>query len=153
MKGEEPEMRLEPEISLGVPAFIPEQYVGAQNQRLILYKKLTQALQEEEIFEVRSEMEDRFGPLPQSALQLLEVMVLRLHLKRLLVTHAEFDGRRLILAFHERTPVTPDTIMALLAEAPARYRFTPDYRLAMELDDTSFEGVLAGARNLLKRLG
>jgi transcription-repair coupling factor (superfamily II helicase) len=153
MKGEEPELRLEPEISLGVPAFIPEQYVGAQNQRLILYKKLTQALQEEEIFEVRSEMEDRFGPLPQSALQLLEVMVLRLHLKRLLVTHAEFDGRRLILAFHERTPVTPDTIMALLAEAPARYRFTPDYRLAMELDDTSFEGVLAGARNLLKRLG
>jgi transcription-repair coupling factor (superfamily II helicase) len=153
MKGEEPEMRLEPEISLGVPAFIPEQYVGAQNQRLILYKKLTQALQEEEIFEVRSEMEDRFGPLPQSALQLLEVMVIRLHLKRLLVTHAEFDGRRLILAFHERTPVTPDTIMALLAEAPARYRFTPDYRLAMEVDDTSFEGVLAGARNLLKRLG
>ena len=43
--------------------------------------------------------------------------------------------------------------MSLLAEAPARYRFTPDYRLAMELDDTSFEGVLAGARNLLKRLG
>jgi transcription-repair coupling factor (superfamily II helicase) len=153
LKGEEPDPRLEPEIKLRVPAFIPEDYVPAQNQRLILYKKLTQAHHEGEIEDVRSELLDRFGPLPQAILYLLEVMAIRLELKRLLVKEAEFDGKRIIFSFHEKTPVAPDTVMALLAEDPYRRRFTPDYKLAVELDDSSFDGVLAGARNFLKRLG
>jgi transcription-repair coupling factor (superfamily II helicase) len=153
LKGEEPELRLEPEIKLRVPAFIPEGYVPAQNQRLILYKKLAQAHHEGEIEEVRGELLDRFGPLPQAVVYLLEVMTIRLELKRLLVQEAEFDGKRIVLSFHEKTPVSPETVMALLAEAPSRRRFTPDYKLAVELDDTTFEGVIAGARNLLKRLG
>uniref|UniRef100_A0A831UDW8 Transcription-repair-coupling factor n=1 Tax=Geobacter metallireducens TaxID=28232 RepID=A0A831UDW8_GEOME len=153
LKGEERLERVEPEINLRIPAFIPEEYVREPNQRLIIYKKLTQAESEEEVDEVMAELVDRFGKLPLAATYLLEVMKLRLHLKRFLVTMAEFDGRRLCLTFHQRTPASPDTIIGLIRSNPKRYQFSPDFRLTAELADTSFEGVLAEARNLLKRLG
>ncbi|WP_306535353.1 transcription-repair coupling factor [Geobacter sp.] len=153
LKGEERLERVEPEINLRIPAFVPEDYVKEPNQRLIIYKKLTQAENEEEVDEVMAELVDRFGKLPLAASYLLEVMKLRIHFKRFLVTMAEFDGRRLCLTFHQKTPASPDTIIGLIRGNPKRYQFSPDFRLTAELADTSFEGVLEEARNLLKRLG
>jgi transcription-repair coupling factor (superfamily II helicase) len=152
LKGEETAVRVEPEIKLRIPAFIPEDYVGDPNQRLVIYKKLTQATGEEEVGEVLSELVDRFGKLPAAALYLLEVMKLRLLFKTLLIREAEFDGRRLVFSFHQKTPVSPDLIIGLIRQQPKKYQFTPDYQLIAEVADTSFDGVLTEARNLLKKL-
>ena len=152
IKGEEVAAKVEPEIKLRIPAFIPEEYVGNANQRLVIYKRLSQATSEDEILELRTELADRFGALPVAATYLIEVMNLRIHLAALLVKEAEFDGRRLILGFHERTPVSPDAIIGLMRRQPKIYQFTPDFRLSVELADTSFEGVLTAAKNVLKML-
>ena len=152
MKGEDLPERVEPEIKLRIPAFIPEEYVKNPNQRLVIYKKLTQADTDEEVAEVAEELADRFGKLPLAASYLLDVMRIRLQMKALLVKEAEFNGSRLILTFHPKTPVSPDSIVALIRNDPGKCTFTPDYRLVTEIRDTSFEGVLAGTRNLLKRL-
>jgi transcription-repair coupling factor (superfamily II helicase) len=152
LKGEDLQERVEPEIKLRVPAFVPEEYVKDPNQRLVIYKKLTQAGTEEEIAEVADELVDRFGKLPLAASYLLEVMQIRIGLKNLLIKEVEFDGKRLIFAFHPKTPVSPDIIVALIRKEPGKCTFTPDYRLIAEIGDTSFDGVLAGTRNVLKRL-
>jgi transcription-repair coupling factor (superfamily II helicase) len=98
-------------------------------------------------------MVDRFGKLPLATVYLLEVMKLRVSLKAMLVKEIEFDGKRLILSFHQKTPVSPDVIIALIRQQPKKYQFTPDFRLYAELADSSFDGILGEARNLLKRLG
>jgi transcription-repair coupling factor (superfamily II helicase) len=153
LKGEVYVEQVEPEIKLRVPAFIPEEYVRDANQRLVLYKKLTQVHGEEEVEDIRAELTDRYGKPPLAVEYLLELMKLRLLLKSFLVKEAEFDGKRLILAFHEKTPVSPDLIIGLIRNQPKKYQFTPDFRLVAELGDTTFDGVLAESRNLLKRLG
>jgi transcription-repair coupling factor (superfamily II helicase) len=152
LKGEEMPERVEPEIKLKVPAFIPEDYVRDPNQRLMIYKKLTQPADEAEIDDIRAELIDRFGQLPMAALYLLEVMRIRVLLKKLLVKEIEVAGNDLVLSFHERTPVSPDAITALLRKEKGKYRFTPEYRLYARIGDGSFDGVLAEARNLLKCL-
>ncbi|QWV97557.1 transcription-repair coupling factor [Geomonas nitrogeniifigens] len=152
LKGEALPERVEPEIKLKVPAFIPEDYVRDPNQRLLIYKKLTQPADEAEVDDIREELADRFGPLPVAALYLLEVMRLRVALKRLLVKEIEYSGNELSLAFHERTPVSPDAITGLLRKEKGKYRFTPDFRLYVRVADCSFDGVLAEARNVLKCL-
>ena len=152
LKGEALPERVEPEIKLKVPAFIPEDYVRDPNQRLLIYKKLTQPADEAEIDDIREELADRFGPLPVAALYLLEVMRLRVGLKRLLVKEIELAGNELALSFHERTPVSPDAITGLLRKEKGKYRFTPDFRLYVRVADGSFDGVLAEARNVLKCL-
>jgi len=152
LKGEALPERVEPEIKLKIPAFIPEDYVRDPNQRLLIYKKLTQPADEAEIDDIRAELIDRFGALPMAAVYLLEVMRLRVILKRLLVKEIELAGSDLVLSFHERTPVSPDAITALLRKEKGKYRFTPEFRLYARITDSSFDGVLREARNLLKCL-
>lgn len=153
LKGESVSERIEPEIALKVPAFVPEDYVQDPNQRLIIYKRLAQASSEEDAEMVGDELTDRFGRHPLSVTYLLESMKLRIHLRRLLVKRLEFDGRSLLAAFHERTPVSPDRVIEMVRNAPETYRFSPDFVLSAAVRDTSFDGILAGARNLLKSLG
>jgi transcription-repair coupling factor (superfamily II helicase) len=152
LKGEAMPERVEPEIKLQIPAFIPEDYVRDPNQRLLIYKKLTQPADEAEIDDIRAELIDRFGQLPMAAVYLLEVMRIRVLLKKLLVKEIELAGKELVLSFHERTPVSPDAITSLLRKEKGKYRFTPDFRLHARVADGSFEGVLAEARNLLNNL-
>jgi len=153
LKGEERVERVEPEIKLRIPAFIPEDYVPDPNQRLVIYKKLTQAESPEEVNEIQEELTDRFGRLPLAASYLLEVMRLRIRLKLLLIKEVEFDGRRVVIAFHQKTPVSPDRIIELIRLDQKKYQFTPDYRFIIELTDTSFDGILTEIINLLKRVG
>ena len=68
------------------------------------------------------------------------------------VTGTSQDTVELALWFHERTPVSPDAITALLRQEKGKYRFTPEFRLYARLADASFDGVLSAARNLLKCL-
>jgi transcription-repair coupling factor (superfamily II helicase) len=152
LKGEKLPERVEPEIKLHIPAFIPEDYVKEPNQRLVIYKKLSQVDEDGEIAGIRDELVDRYGKLPLAAIYLLEVMEIRLRMKTFLIREAEFDGKRIILSFHPKTPVSPDLIVSLIRKEPRKYQFTPDYRLTAEVKDTSFEGVLEETRNVLKRL-
>jgi len=152
LKGEVIAERVEPEINLKIPAFVPEDYVPEPNQRLIIYKTLVQASVEEDVDSVGDELLDRFGKLPLTVTYLLETMKLRIHLRKLLVKRLEFNGTQLVISFHEKTPVAPDTIIGLIRSSPKNYRFTPDFVFTAVVGDTSFEGVLAVARNLLKRL-
>jgi transcription-repair coupling factor (superfamily II helicase) len=153
LKGEERIDKVEPEIKLRIPAFIPEDYVTDPNQRLVIYKKLTQATSAEEVGEIQDELNDRFGKIPVAATYLLEVMRLRIIFKALLIRQAEFDGKGVIMDFHPRTPVSPDRIIELIRKEPKRYQFTSDFRLIFQLADTSFDGIITGITNLLKRLG
>jgi transcription-repair coupling factor (superfamily II helicase) len=152
LKGEVVAERVEPEINLKIPAFVPEDYVPDPNQRLIIYKTLVQASQEEDVDRAADEMLDRFGKLPLTVIYLLETMKLRIHLRKLLVKRLEFNGTQLVMVFHEKTPVSPDTIIGLIRNSPKKYPFSPNFVFTAVVTDTSFEGVLDVARNLLKRL-
>jgi transcription-repair coupling factor (superfamily II helicase) len=152
MRGEEMTERVEPEINLKVPAFIPEAYVKDAGQRLVIYKKLTQAECEEDVLEVQNEVMDRFGKYPLATSYLFEIMKLRVMLKKLLVRQIDFSGKTLVISFHPRTPAKPDTIIGMMKNEPKNYQFTPDYQLICALKDTSFEGILDMAKSVLKRM-
>jgi len=152
MRGEEMVERVEPEINLKVPAFIPEAYVKDAGQRLVIYKKLTQAESEEDVLDVQNEVLDRFGKYPLATSYLFEIMKLRVLLKKLIVRQIDFDGKAVIISFHPRTPAPPDTIIGMMRGEPKKYQFTPDFKLVCTLKDTSFEGILEMAKGVLKRL-
>ncbi len=152
MRGEEMVERVEPEINLKVPAFIPEAYVTDAGQRLVIYKKLTQAECEEDVLDVQNEMLDRFGSYPLATVYLFEIMKLRIMLKKMIVRQIDFDGKSVIISFHPRTPVPPDTIIGMMRGEPKKYQFTPDFKLVCALKDSSFEGILDMAKTVLQRL-
>ncbi len=151
LQGQVHEARIDPEVRLGLSAYLPEGYVADPNQRLVLYRRMAAAIDEDELYAAGDELRDRYGELPAPAQLLLEVMKLRVLMKQLRVEQAEYDGHQLILAFPPTTRVTPEQIMSLLAR-PDRYRFSPDYRLAIRLGRLAAEEVLAAAKRELRAL-
>jgi transcription-repair coupling factor (superfamily II helicase) len=83
LKGEP--VRPPAEIKLDVPldAHLPRDYVAREELRLEAYRRLAAVTSEAEVDDIRVEWEDRYGPLPQPALALLEVARLRAECARL----------------------------------------------------------------------
>ena len=66
-----------PDVTLDAPAHLPDDYVGDDDTKLDIYRRLARAEQPGEIQAVRDELRDRFGPLPADAERLLLVAELR----------------------------------------------------------------------------
>src|ERR1039458_7856512 len=92
IKGEEEKERPATQLNLGIALRIDESYVPEENQRLRLYKKIAGATSEAAVAEVRSEMEDRYGPLPDATVFLLEAALVRLECERMGI--AQVDRKR-----------------------------------------------------------
>ena len=84
MKGE-PLPNQPAEIKLDVPtdSFLPEDYVAKEELRLEAYRRLADVTSEAQVDDLRTEWEDRYGPLPAPAESLLQVGYLRAECQRL----------------------------------------------------------------------
>ena len=71
-------LSIQVDIDLPISAYIPDEYVPDRRQKLDLYRRLTRLEQFDHIGEVREELTDRFGPLPDSVKRLLSASELRL---------------------------------------------------------------------------
>ncbi len=69
----------EPSVSLDLPitAYLPEDYVPDDVVRLRLYQRMAASMTPSQIRDLTKELEDRFGPLPEPAANLLEVVRLK----------------------------------------------------------------------------
>jgi transcription-repair coupling factor (superfamily II helicase) len=73
-----PEIELPPVIELPLQALLPEDYVPDENLRVKMYQRMTSLKSEDELDNLRQEMEDRFGLLPPATEDLLYVLRVRL---------------------------------------------------------------------------
>jgi transcription-repair coupling factor (superfamily II helicase) len=149
LKGEEVVEEVEPEIDLPVPAFIPGDYMEDINQRLVFYRRFSSARSEEEVGEIAAELRDRYGPIPPALENLLEVMNLKLLLKKAGVRHVSVEKGKLILAFDAHSPVDPGRLVAIVAQAQGRKEFTPQGHLRVRLEEKGWGGIASEAKKLL----
>ena len=66
------------DVSLDVPAFLPDDYVPMQDLKLDIYRRLTKATDAAAIEALATEVRDRFGPLPPAAAAYFDLAQLRL---------------------------------------------------------------------------
>ena len=66
------------EVSMDVPAYLPDDYLPESAQKLHFYRRLSRADEKAEIDAVGEELRDRYGPLPESAQALLEQSAMRI---------------------------------------------------------------------------
>ena len=138
LKGEGDEERAATQLNLGIALRIEENYVPEENQRLRLYKKIAGAASEQALDDVRAELQDRYGPLPDHTIHLLEAARLRIACERVGV--AQLDRKRdlLHLRFTEKAAVDPERLMRLVARnARKGAQFTPQGILKFPLPPTT----------------
>jgi transcription-repair coupling factor (superfamily II helicase) len=153
LKGEGAEERPATQLNLGIALRIDESYVPEENQRLRLYKKIAGSDSEKAIADLRSEMEDRYGPLPDSTVYLLEAASLRLECERMGVSQIDRKRAELQIRFTENAQVDPQHLMRLVARNAKRgAQFTPQGILKYPLASQRPDEVLLEIRDLLANL-
>ncbi|MFZ1361877.1 MAG: transcription-repair coupling factor [Candidatus Nanopelagicales bacterium] len=98
VKGDADEGVTEVSIELPTDSHIPTSYVAEERLRLEAYKRLAAAGNSDEINEVREELVDRYGPMPEPVLTLFEVAELRSLAREAGLTEIVAQGSRIRLA-------------------------------------------------------
>ncbi len=153
LRGEEYESEVEPEVQLGIPAFIPATYVPDENQRLMVYKRLAGIRGMPDLEQMAAELEDRFGPIPPLVDTLLRLMELRRWLKDLRVVSAKRRGDGIVLEFDAATPVTVERLLELVRGTKGRLKLTSGSALVVQPQASDSDGIIAELRSLLQTLG
>ena len=102
------------DINLGVAARLPDDYCPDVHERLSLYKRLASCAQMDDIHSLHEELVDRFGPLPETALALLEVHRLRLITQPLGIRKIDANPQQIQLHFNPTPPIDPGRIIQLV---------------------------------------
>ena len=124
--GKEPDLStplsLTSEINLHSSALIPEEYLHDVHQRLLFYKRISNADDKEALTDIRTEMIDRFGTLPDQTKQLFAVHGLRIQAEPLKINKIDANSSSLTLEFAPDTPVDALAIIQLIQKDGQRYR-------------------------------
>jgi transcription-repair coupling factor (superfamily II helicase) len=155
-KGEQPNLDQPlgggPEINLRLPALIPEDYLPDVHTRLILYKRIANAIDEDGLKELQVEMIDRFGLLPEPSKHLIRLTLLKLHAEKLGITKIDAGPQGGRIEFAADTKVDPMVLIKLIQSQPKRYRFEGatvfKFQVPMERPQERFNTIEA----LLERL-
>jgi transcription-repair coupling factor (superfamily II helicase) len=118
LKGEELEDDVRATVNLRVDLKIDASYVADMNQRLMLYRKVAAARHEEEIDRVLEEAADRYGPLPDSVLNLADYGRIRVMADRLGIDAIDREGRIVVLKFRPQARIDPVRLVALVRQRP-----------------------------------
>ncbi len=118
-----------PEVDLHIPALLPEDYMPDVHMRLMLYKRIAAAPNNEALRELQVEMIDRFGLLPDSAKNLFRVAALKLSARALGLRKLDLGPGGGSVVFDADTKVNPATLIRFVQQRAKTHRFDGPQKL------------------------
>jgi len=128
-ENELPEESWTPQISLGTPVLIPDDYVSDLPVRLGLYRRLAHLVEGAEIEAFAAELIDRFGPLPDAVENLLQVIAIKQLCRRAGVEKVEAGPKGAVLAFRDNRFARPEALVGFIQKHTGTVKLRPDHRL------------------------
>jgi transcription-repair coupling factor (superfamily II helicase) len=132
MKGERIEEEVETSMNLGVDIYIPRDYISEENLRMTFYKKIASASTEERLNDIRNEMRDRFGALPENVENLFHFVRVKWFAKHLGVLSIVREGARGVLKLTAHAKIDPNKLLMFISENP-QAKFSPNGVLSFPL--------------------
>ncbi len=123
-----------PNISLGLPVLIPENYVRDLPVRLGLYRRIGALASDAESEAMAAELVDRFGPLPEEVDNLLGVVALKRGCREAGVEKLEAGPKGMVLSFRGNAFSNPAGLIRWLSSKGGLVRLRPDHKLAISRD-------------------
>ena len=140
------------EVDLSASALIPDDYLPDVHTRLIMYKRIANADNEEELRELQVEMIDRFGLLPEPVKNLFAVTDVKLRTSELGIRKIEMglDGGRVL--FNEQPDIDPMKIISLIQTRANTFKLDGPDKLRIQKDMPDFSSRFDTVMTLLEQL-
>ena len=124
-------------VELGSPALIPDDYLPDVHSRLILYKRIASAKDKNALDELRIEMIDRFGLLPEPAKNLFAATRIKLIAQKLGILKLDMTASGGRIVFAEQPQINPQKLIGLIQKQPWHFKLDGQNKLRIhkELED------------------
>jgi transcription-repair coupling factor (superfamily II helicase) len=116
LKGQAPAEGTQVALNLGLDIRIPEDYVQETEQRIALYKRLSEAHDLSRVLALSEEMRDRYGPVPPSVHRLVRVAAARVRASQAQLVQVDRERGLLALRFSPQANLDPSRVLALVNE-------------------------------------
>ena len=120
------------EIELRIPALFPETYIFDVHTRLNLYQRISTAETQEKLTEIKIEVIDRFGLIPEQALNLFKVATLRLQASTLGIRKIETHSGGGKIAFTLPLSFNPSRLIALVQQHANDFQLNSQQQLLIK---------------------
>ena len=141
------QIQIDVTIDLPGRAYIPSEYVGDMRLKIDLYRRIARVATDDDLDRMRSEMNDRFGPLPAPVKRLLSLAELRIDSAMWQVHTVQLEDKYLVFRYSDRP-----RIEQLAARHGRKMRIVDDssvyWPLADELDDP--DRIITKAQKILR---
>ena len=120
-----------PAINVGAAVLIPENYVPDLNVRLSLYRRLSDAENNESREALAAELIDRFGPLPDEAKQLLRIVGIKANCKVACIERIDAGPKGAVLTLRNNTFPNPMGLVGLIQKNHSSWKIRPDQKIVV----------------------
>ncbi|MEC8575597.1 MAG: transcription-repair coupling factor, partial [Pseudomonadota bacterium] len=144
-----------PQINLGVPVLIPEDYVPDLDVRLGLYRRLSDLSTKVELEGFAAELIDRFGPLPKEVNTLMLVVRIKAMCKRAGIAKLDGGPKGATIQFHNDKFASPQGLVEFI-QAQDGLAKVKDNKIVVrrdwKKDSDKIKGAFAIARDLAEKV-
>ncbi|WP_259346805.1 TRCF domain-containing protein, partial [Vibrio alginolyticus] len=124
-EGKEPSLdellREQTEVEMRIPALLPDDYIPDVNTRLSMYKRIASVTSSDELSELKVELIDRFGLLPDATKNLLAVSELKISAGSLKAKKIEAHDKGGFIEFYPDADINPAYLVKLLQSQPQKF--------------------------------
>ena len=132
--GELEEESWSPSISIGTDVLIPDTYIEDLTVRLSLYRKIASVYDQESIQDIKVELIDRFGPLPEKVKNLLQIVELKQISKSINVEKIDAGNKGFSIQFRNNKFSKPEKLISWISLQKNTIQLRADHKLVIKLD-------------------
>jgi transcription-repair coupling factor (superfamily II helicase) len=115
-----------PEVKIGMAVLIPENYIPDFNLRLEFYRRISAVASLEELNGLSDEMADRFGALPEGAMNLINIVKLKIRCKKIGILRFEVGVKGAVIFVHEGTFNKGEALLSFAMKNPKLVKISPE---------------------------
>ncbi len=141
-----------PQITTGIPIMIPENYVQDLGIRLGLYRRIGNLKDKDEISDMREELIDRFGPVPQEIDNLLKTIEIKQLCYTANIEKIDAGMKGILIDFHNKQFAKPDKLIEFVIQSFGKIKIRPDQKLLIEGDFSSYATRIAVIKQYVDKL-
>ncbi|MFA6309694.1 MAG: transcription-repair coupling factor [Clostridia bacterium] len=154
-KGERPaESEIETSIDIKISAYIDSGYITSENQKIEMYKKIAAIAEEEDAMDIKDELIDRYGDIPQSTGNLIQIALNKSLAKKCGLDSVAEKNDSIILTYGAGTKLKLETLSSLMEEYKRQLLFTASETpyITYRIKDIKRENLLDNLKNLLLKI-
>ena len=117
------------EVDLRIPALLPDDYLPDVHTRLILYKRIANAGNDEELRELQVEMIDRFGLLPQATQNLFDTTAIKLRATAMGIAKIDGHAEGGTILFGPKVQIDTGRLVRMIQQEAESYKLEGQEKL------------------------